>query len=446
MIDFNKLNPSSWPFEEARKIINRHNGKLPEKGYVLFETGYGPSGLPHIGTFGEVFRTLLVKHAYTCLTGHKTRLFAFSDDVDGLRKVPTNLPNQDKLKDYLGMPLTKVMDPFGKFESFAHHNNQMLRDFLDSFNFEYEFISSTEIYKSGQFNESLLVVLEHYDEIMDIMLPSLGEERKKDYSPFLPISPKSGKVLPTKILQVNKDKGTIVYKEEDGEEMEISVLDGNCKLQWKADWAMRWYHFNVDYEMFGKDLIPTYDLSKKIVEVLGKQAPEKLAYELFLDEEGKKISKSKGNGFSMEEWLTYGPAESLSVFMYQNPRRAKKLSLPEVPKKTDEWLSYIKSYHREEDLKTKIDNPVWHLYKGEVPDISLNVSFAMILNLVIACKVEDVDVIIEFIKKYNFEIVKEDEETVRRLIGNALNYYRDFIEPNLKFKTPEGKEKKPFYC
>ncbi len=441
MIDFNKIGPSSWPFEEARKVITRLNGKLPEKGYVLFETGYGPSGLPHIGTFGEVFRTLLVKHAYTCLTGHKTRLFAFSDDMDGLRKVPTNLPKQEELAKYIGMPLTKVMDPFGKFDSFAAHNNQMLRDFLDSFNFEYEFFSATELYKKGEFNSSLAKVLENYDKIMEIMLPSLGEERQASYSPILPISPKTGRVLLTKILKIDTKNYTVVYKDEDGEEIESSIFDGKCKLQWKADWAMRWVHFDVDYEMFGKDLIPTYNLSQKIAEAVGSRAPNKLAYELFLDEEGKKISKSKGNGFSMEEWLRYGPAESLSIYMYQNPQRAKKLALREVPKKTDEWLMYVKSYHEEEDIKKRIDNPVWHLYKGDVPKISLNVSFAMILNLVIACKLEDIDVIAKFIKKYNFDIAQEDEKVLRQLIQNALNYYKDFVEPNLNFRTPNDKEK-----
>ncbi len=441
MIDFNKVNPSSWAFEEARKIITRLNGKLPKKGYVLFETGYGPSGLPHIGTFGEVFRTLLVKHAYTCLTGHETRLFAFSDDMDGFRKVPTNLPNQEELSKYIGMPLTKVIDPFGKFESFAEHNNQRLRDFLDSFNFEYEFFSATKMYTKGEFNSSLAKVLENYDKIMKIMLPSLGEERQASYSPILPISPTTGRVLLTKILKTNVKDYTIIYKDEDGTEVESSIFDGKSKLQWKADWAMRWFHFDVDYEMFGKDLIPTYDLSKSIAEVLGGHAPNKLAYELFLDEEGRKISKSKGNGFSMEEWLKYGPAESLSIYMYQNPQRAKKLALREVPKKTDEWLAFVKSYHKEEDIKKKIDNPVWHLYKGNVPKISLNVSFSMILNLVIACKVEDIDIIMGFIKKYNFEIAKEDEKILIALIQNAINYYKDFVEPTLSFKIPNDKEK-----
>ena len=317
----------AWPFEEARKLVARYKDGPPAKGYVLFETGYGPSGLPHIGTFGEVVRTTMVRQAFRRMSDLPTRLFAFSDDMDGLRKVPENIPNPEMLREYLGKPLTRIPDPFGKFESFGAHNNAMLRRFLDGFGFDYEFQSSTEWYMSGRLDAGLIDVFDHYDEIMAVMLPTLGDERQQTYSPFLPISPKTGRVLQVPILELRRDSHTVVYRDEDGTLTEQPVTGGQCKLQWKPDWAMRWHALGVDYEMSGKDLIPSVDLGNKICRILGSRPPEGFNYELFLDEQGQKISKSKGNGLSVDEWLTYAPPESLSLFMYQKPRAAKRLYL-----------------------------------------------------------------------------------------------------------------------
>ncbi|MGB0844879.1 MAG: lysine--tRNA ligase, partial [Alphaproteobacteria bacterium] len=317
----------AWPFEEARKLVARVQGKTPEKGFVLFQTGYGPSGLPHSGTFGEVARTSMVRHAFETITSGEipTRLLCFSDDLDGFRKVPGNVPNQDMLAGYLGKPLTKVPDPYEKFESFAHHNNAMLRDFLDSFGFQYDFASSSEYYASGKFDPALKLVLERYDQIMAIMLPTLGPDRRATYSPFLPISPSTGNVLQVPMLETKPDAGTIVFEDEGGSKVELPVTGGNVKLQWKPDWAMRQYALGVDYEMAGKDLIDSTKISARIVKALGGRAVDGFNYELFLDEKGEKISKSKGNGLTMDEWLAYAPPESLAYFMYVKPRTAKRL-------------------------------------------------------------------------------------------------------------------------
>ncbi|MGH6961522.1 MAG: lysine--tRNA ligase, partial [Dongiaceae bacterium] len=319
------LRAKAWPFEEARKLVARYAAMPPAKGYVLFETGYGPSGLPHIGTFGEVVRTTMVRQAFRRMSDLPTRLFAFSDDMDGLRKVPDNVPNRDMLARHLGRPLTVVPDPFGTHESFGHHNNAMLRGFLDGFGFEYEFQSSSEWYKSGRFDAALLEVLRRYDEVMAVMLPSLREERAQSYSPFLPISPKTGRVLQVPIVAHDAEAGTVTFEDEDGSKVELPVTGGRCKLQWKPDWAMRWHALDIDYEMSGKDLIPSVELANKICRILGSPPPEGFNYELFLDEKGQKISKSKGNGLSVEEWLAYAPPESLALFMYQKPRAAKRL-------------------------------------------------------------------------------------------------------------------------
>jgi lysyl-tRNA synthetase, class I len=296
------LKGRAWPFEEARKLLARFNGKTPEKGYALFETGYGPSGLPHIGTFGEVVRTTMVRNAFRAMCDIPTRLFAFSDDMDGLRKVPDNIPNAELIRPHLGKPLTSVPDPFGTHESFGHHNNARLRAFLDSFGFEYEFQSATECYHSGRFDKTLLRVLDHYDAVINVILPTLGPERRATYSPFLPIDPGTGIVLQVPIVARDVKAGTVTYRDEaTGKLVEVPVTGGHCKLQWKADWAMRWVALEVDYEMAGKDLIDSVKLSSQICRVLGGRPPEGFNYELFLDEKGEKISKSKGNGMTVDE-------------------------------------------------------------------------------------------------------------------------------------------------
>lgn len=443
MSDLKELSEKAkaWPFEEARKLAARLKGQVPTKGYVLFETGYGPSGLPHIGTFGEVARTTMVRRAFETLTGMPTKLFAFSDDMDGFRKVPTNLPNQDMLAEYLNKPLTQVPDPFGEYESFAHHNNARLRSFLDQFGFDYEFKSSTELYKSGQFDEALLLMLRRFDKIMKIMLPTLGEERKATYCPFLPISPKTGNVLQVPATEINPEAGTIIFKDECGTLTEVPVTGGHCKLQWKPDWAMRWFALDVDYEMAGKDLIDSVKVGNKIVRALGGTPPEGFNYELFLDEKGEKISKSKGNGLSLEEWLTYATPESLSLYMYQNPKRAKRLHFDVIPKATDEYLQFVKSYHAAEDAK-KIENPAHHIHEGNVPSMNPPVTFNMLLNLVSASNSSDKDLLWGFITRYAPDATPETNPFLDKLVGYAVRYFKDFVLPTKEFRTPTEAERK----
>ena len=356
----------AWPFEEARKLLQRIGERPPEKGYALLETGYGPSGLPHIGTFGEVVRTTMVRQAFQRISDVPTRLFCFSDDMDGLRKVPDNIPNREMVAQHLGKPLTQIPDPFGEHESFGAHNNARLRSFLDAFGFDYEFQSSTDWYRSGRFDAALRRALECYDEIMAVMLPTLGAERQQTYSPFLPLCPKTGRVLQVPVVERDVSAGTIVYQDEDGSRVEVPVTGGHCKLQWKADWAMRWYALGVDYEMSGKDLIDSVRLGGRITRILGGKPPENLTYELFLDDKGEKISKSKGNGLTVEEWLAYAPEESLALFMYQKPRAAKRLYFDVIPRTVDDYLSFLARYPDEEPHK-RLENPVWHIHNGAPP-------------------------------------------------------------------------------
>ncbi len=435
----NFMNAKSWPFEEARKIIDRI--KRTGKKEVILETGYGPSGLPHIGTFGEVLRTTFVMRAFRNLSDIPAKITVFSDDMDGFRKVPTNVPNQELLAKNLEKPLTSVPDPFGKYESFAHYNNAMLRRFLDSFGFEYEFKSSTETYKSGAFNDCLKRILEHYDEVMNIMLPSLREERRETYSPFFPICKRTGKVLQVPVEEIKLDEYAIVYKDPETEDLiETSVLDGNCKLQWKADWGMRWTALGVDYEMNGKDLIDSFKLSSKICRAIGGMPPENLTYELFLDDEGKKISKSKGNGLSMDEWLKYAPSESLAYYMYQAPKRAKRLFFDVIPNAMDEYIDSLAKFEKEPDEK-KVDNPVFHIHNGNPPKYDGCLKFSMLLNLAQACSTSDEGVLIEFIKKYAKDCSNETFEYMKKMAGFAINYYKDFVNGSRIPEKPNYKER-----
>jgi lysyl-tRNA synthetase, class I len=423
-----------WPFVEAQKLVERYSKSPPKKGYVLFETGYGPSGLPHIGTFGEVARTSMVRYAFQQLSDIPTRLFAFSDDMDGLRKVPDNVPNQDLLREHLGKPLTQIPDPFGTANSFGEHNNERLKAFLDSFGFEYEFQSSTQLYKAGFFDEYLLKVLENYDAIMDIMLPSLGAERQATYSPFLPICPKTGIVLQVPIIERNLKEGLITYLDPETETKVVtSIFGGSCKLQWKVDWAMRWATLDVDYEMAGKDLIDSVKLATKIVRVLGKPAPEGFNYELFLDAQGQKISKSKGNGLSMEDWLTYAPHESLALYMFQSPKSAKKLHFDVIPRQVDDYLTWVTKYETQLP-EEQVNNPVWHLHQGKPPVPENGPSFSMLLNLVGVCNTEKKDVLWEFLTRYSPNLTPEKSPFTDKLLGYAIQYYKDFIVPTKQFR------------
>ena len=431
---------SSWPFVEARKLIKDRKKIYEKKGKITLQTGYGPSGLPHIGTFAEVARTTMVVQAIKKITDIPTEIITFSDDMDGLRKVPDNIPNKEILEKNLHKPLTDIPDPFKKFKSFGEHNNEMLKNFLNEFKFNYIFKSSTDTYKKGIFNDTLLLVLEKYEKIMDTILPTLGKERQLTYSPFLPICPNTGKVLEVPIVEIKKKEGKIIYKNGDNK-VETEITNGKCKLQWKVDWAMRWHAFDIDYEMYGKDLIESAILSGKICKILGKQNPNGFAYELFLDEKGEKISKSKGNGITIEQWLKYASPESLSLYMYQNPKRAKKLYEDVVPKAVDEYLLCIDKFEKEE-AKGKLLNPVWHIHNGNPPKEKSIMPFSVLLNLVGTSNATDKEVLWKFIKKYKKEIKISEHPILDSLVGYALKYFNDIVKPKKRYRKPSEKEKK----
>lgn len=440
--------PKSWPFEEAAKIADylKKNGKNDPLQPVLMETGYGPSGLPHIGTFGEVARTSWVRQAFQTLTGRSVKLLAFSDDMDGLRKVPDNVPQQDMLKQHLGKPLSRIPDPFGKYESFSAHNNAMLRSFLDSFGFTYEFASSTDYYHSGRFDDALRRVLEVHEGIVKLVQPTLGPERRATYSPILPIHPETGVVMQVKMEEVNPQSGTVIWRDENGKAFETEVTGGRAKLQWKADWAMRWYALGVDYEMSGKDLIDSVKLSAKICRLLGAEPPQGLTYELFLDEKGQKISKSKGNGLSVEEWLRYAPPESLAQYMYNAPQRAKRLFFDVIPKATDEYLTHAENLRKLSDTpgedEKRYTNPAWFIDAAQVAPLSLSpVSFAMLLNLASAANAENGDILWGFLRRYDASVSPENHPMVARLVDYAVVYYTDFVKPHKDYRMPEQKER-----
>ena len=430
---------NAWPFVEAKKLLRERKSFIEKKGKIILQTGYGPSGLPHIGTFGEVARTSMMVNALKQLTEIPTEIITFSDDMDGLRKVPENVPNQKLLEDNLHKPLTQVPDPFDKFQSFGEHNNEMLKDFLNSFNFNYTFKSSTSLYKSGFFNSTLQLILENYDGIMNIILPTLGKERQKTYCPFLPICPESGHVLEIPVLEIDKNKSKIIFDNK-GKKLEKSILDGNCKLQWKVDWAMRWYALEVDFEMYGKDLIESAILSAKIIKLIGKNNPSGFAYELFLDEKGEKISKSKGNGITIDQWLKYASPESLSLYMYQNPKRAKKLYKEIVPKAVDEYLDFVEKAKKQDELQILM-NPVWHVHNGFIPNEDTIMSFSMLLNLVETSNADSKELLWKFVKKYKKNIEEKNYPIFDALIGYAIKYFNDVIKSQKKYKTPNEEEK-----
>ncbi|MEL6435402.1 MAG: lysine--tRNA ligase [Pseudomonadota bacterium] len=432
----------AWPFEEARKIVKRYQGRdFPE--VVVFETGYGPSGLPHIGTFGEVARTTMVRQAFHVLTRGEvpTKLICFSDDMDGMRKVPDNVPDPVALAEHLQKPLTSVPNPFGgDFESFGHHNNAMLRRFLDTFGFDYEFASATDYYKSGRFDDFLIRACEKFDDIMGVMLPTLGEERQSTYSPFLPISPTSGRVLYVPMKNVDAAKGEISFDDEDGTETTLPVTGGRVKLQWKPDFGMRFAALGVDFEMFGKDHQANASIYDRICKILGGRAPEHYVFELFLDAQGEKISKSKGNGLTIDEWLTYAPTESLALYMFQKPRTAKRLSFDVIPRAVDEYFQHVGGYHRQ-NQDQQLANPAWHIHGGHLPQEGMPVSFAMLLNLVSASNAENKDVLWGFISRYAPGTTSQTHPKLDELADFAVRYFKDFVLPEKTFSVPDDVER-----
>ncbi len=433
----------AWPFEEARRLIQRLE-RIPggKDKTVIFETGYGPSGLPHIGTFGEVARTSMVRHAFETLTEgrRKTRLICFSDDMDGMRKIPDNVPDKSFLEPHLHKPLTVVPNPYGgDYPSFGHHNNAMLRRFLDTFGFDYEFASATDVYKAGQFDEVLLRAAELYGAIMDVMLPTLGAERQATYSPFLPISPTSGRILYVPMKNVDAKAGTITFADEDGTDVTLPVTGGHVKLQWKPDFGMRWAALGVDFEMFGKDHQTNAVVYDRICEILGGHAPHHYVYELFLDELGQKISKSKGNGLTIDDWLTYASPESLSLYMFQKPRTAKKLFFDVIPRAVDEYLQFLTAFPSQ-DAKQKLDNPVWHIHAGSPPKPELPITFGLLLNLVSVSNADNKDVLWAFVRRYSPGATPEANPILDKLSNYAIRYFNDFVRPAKKYRAPDEVE------
>ncbi|WFW29847.1 MAG: lysine--tRNA ligase [Wolbachia endosymbiont of Menacanthus eurysternus] len=427
----------SWPLQEAEKILQR----FPDKKEIIFGTGYGPSGLPHIGTFGEVFRTTAVADALKKISpGIKIKIIVVSDDMDGLRKIPNNIPNQEMLKKHLNKPLTMIPDPFDSHESYGHHMNSLLCKFLDLFKFEYEFRSATECYRSGVYDEKLLLLLKNYDKVMHVMLPSFREKRRRTYSPFLPICPRTSQLLQVPVIERNIDKGTITYKDVNGEKVEVPVTKGRCKLQWKSDWGMRWAAFGVNYEAHGKDLVPSSILSSQICNILGGKPPLLFCYEFFLDKEKKKISKSRGNGISIEEWLTYAPAESLALYIFQSPKKAKRLCFSVIPKSIDEYLHLVRRYN--ESGKEDLNNPVWYIHHGSVPNIEISgMSFSLLLNLATVCNAENKEILWSFVSTYLSNITPENNKIIDMLLGFAVKYYINFIKPTKIYRSPNENEK-----
>jgi len=449
MTDLSTLAHSAkaWPFELARKLEQRVEqqikaGQREAGDPVTFETGYGPSGLPHIGTFGEVVRTTMVRHAFEVLTGGKytTRLICVSDDMDGMRKVPPTVPNPEKLEPYLQQPLTAVPDPFGTHDSYGAHMNARLCAFLDQFGFEYEFLSATECYKSGRFDAMLLEAARKYQDIMDVMLPTLGEERQATYSPFLPIHPDTGEVLYVPMKAVDGEKGNVTFEDASGKEFTLPVTGGHVKMQWKPDFGMRWAALGVDFEMFGKDHQANAPIYSKITRILGVRPPEQYVYEMFLDEKGEKISKTKGNGISVEDWLKYAPDESLSLFQFQKPRVAKKLYFDVIPKAVDEYLTFLEKYPEEEPAR-QLENPVWHIHSGNPPAETTPVSFALLLNLVAVANPEDKSQLWGFISQYAPDASPEKNLLLDELAGYAMSYYQDFVLPQKTYRAPTDKER-----
>ena len=432
------MQSKAWPYEEARKLLKRWPEGKPDGAPIIFETGYGPSGLPHIGTFNEVLRTTFVRRAFQELSDQPTRLIAFSDDMDGLRKVPDNIPDAALLEANLGKPLTQIPDPFGTHESFAAHNNAMLRGFLDRFGFDYEFFSATECYRSGRFDEVIRQVLRNWDAVMGVMLPTLREERRRTYSPILPISPASGIVLQVPVEVVDAEAGIIAFEDE-GRRVEQSALGGQAKLQWKVDWAARWVALGVDYEMAGQDLIDSVVQSGKIARILGGRPPEGFNYEMFLDEKGEKISKSKGNGLSLEEWLRYGSEESLAFYIYREPRKAKSLHIGVIPRAVDDYWLFRANYSKQ-PVEQKLGNPVHHIHAGKVPEQGLPLTYGLLLNLVSLPGLHDRDTAWKFVQRYAPETSPESHPELDQLIGLAVNYARDFVVPNLKKRPPTAEE------
>ena len=437
----------SWPFQEAAQIVKqrRPDGERP----VLFETGFGPSGLPHIGTFAEVARTTWVRRAFEHQTGIPTRLLAFSDDMDGLRKVPLNLPQPEMLETHLGKPLHVIPDPFGEQDSFSGYMNHKLRQFLDTYHFDYEFQSSSEAYKRGDFDKGLQILLDKVEEVRQLIVPTLGEDKRAAWSPFFPVCPECGSVYSTRVTGYHPERqsldficdGEVGSARGCGADGELSVLGGRVKLGWKVDWALRWFTYEVDYEMYGKDLIDSAKLSGRIVRLMGKQPPVGLTYELFLDEEGKKISKSVGKGLTVDAWVQYAPIESLLYYIYQNPKRARRLFWDVVPKCVDDYLDALRRYPDIEEGK-RPEQDIWHTGDrgSAVPEYGAQENFSTVNNLIAALGSDSVELLVDYLERYD-ERASSYPQVMQSLVEKGHNYYRDFVLPNKKAREPSDEER-----
>jgi lysyl-tRNA synthetase class 1 len=438
---------TSWPFKEAQTLQKRF--KAPPDKPVTFETGFGPSGLPHIGTFAEVARTTWVQRAFEHLSGWETRLIAFSDDMDGLRKVPLNMPQPDMLAEHLGKPLCYIPDPFGQDESYSAHMNRKLQEFLDAYGFTYQFQSSQEAYERGDFDEGLAILLQKVEQVRAIILPTLGQDKRADWSPFFPICQKCGRIYSTRVIGYHPEDNTIDYVCDQpigsaagcGDKNTISILGGQVKVGWKVDWALRWYAYDVGYEMYGKDLIDSARLSGQITRLMSKQPPNGFFYEMFLDEEGRKISKSVGKGLTVNGWVSYAPLESLLHYLFQNPRRAKRLFWDVVPKSVDDYLADLRQYPSLDETK-KPDQAIWHIFNlgRNVPAYDAGINFSLVNNLVSALGTDQAELTYEYLKRYDPSTANH-EDMVRDLVQKSINYYRDFILPGKQYRLPTEAER-----
>lgn len=417
-------NSKAWPVVEANKVIERV--KALKKQIATFETGYGPSGLPHLGTICEVIRTSMVKKAYDIL--HPvipSRLLAFVDDMDGLRKVPGNVPQADMLAGYLNYPLTQVPDPFGQEKSFADYNAKRFEHLLD----QYGYLSGIEVkrahqeYKSGRFNFALLDILKHHIPILEIMKEHLREERFSTYSPFLPISPVTGKIL--QVAMTKYTPSTITFQAEDKQEYTTPVVDGYCKLQWKPDLGMRWYALGVDYEIYGKDLESSVEIASKICQLLGNPAPLGFQYEHFLAPDGSRVSKSKGNeSVTVQAWLNYTPKGTLEHFIFQNPRRAKRLRIHDIPNYVEAFLEELSQF---DSMSTQEQYESAIFYINHKPNPT-NISFKLALSIACATHIQSEQ---ELIQRLN---ISTDDALGLSVARCAFAFFQDCIKANLKIE------------
>jgi lysyl-tRNA synthetase class 1 len=440
-----------WPREEARRLAERVAAYEPERP-VIFQSGFGPSGLPHLGTMAEILRPSFVRKAFHLIEpARPSRLIVFIDDLDGLRKVPENVPNRESVEQYLGMPVAKIPDPFGCCASFADHMVGLLGGFLAPVEVEYELMRAAEMYSSGRFDEGLKLILEKHEEIIAIIAPTLREENRAGWSPFMPICPKCGQVVERAVTAYHAERASVEFTCEKsaggrpgcGFSGEQSVLGGMAKVQWKVDWALRWYVLKVDYELYGKDLTDSARLSGQILRVMGGRPPLGFPFEMFLDEEGRKVSKSVGRGVTVEQWTRYAPIEVLKFFLLLNPRRARKLFLEAIPQYVDEYLDAVREYAAASEEQRRESMLEFVIQSTTPRRFNSALSFGLMMNLVAALGSSDSDFIWKYLVRYDASIGGEpDTEAMgRRLMQCALNFYRDFIEPTKKLYTPSDAER-----